>query len=266
MIIDILFALPYGIRWYLYYFYHRFFFAIFIISFYSCRMKINYVIKNMDGGIMKRNQVTAVSLLLIIILGFRSILSSLLESCHSLFTYTLVILFDETIVPLLIQSFVVLLIYFVLEEFKGKLQKKDKYVIIAAIVVIMIGINLFTHFPVEKERIMASGEYPSKIEYYITLGKDIIGNETETVTLSKDEAKIETYTKKVHRKYGSMTIKIHYFHFVGSDKLSYTCTVCDDLKKEIDSIMDSINTDGLVMIEYYKNSGVVKSINGHVIN
>lgn len=199
-------------------------------------------------------------ILFIIIIYLCNYLERLYQYNNELSVYAAKTFLSKTISFGLMFTLVALIILQIYNQYQYR-QLTKKECLFAASLLLLSGFLLSLFLPMGKsyEGIIIKNERnPMTVKYYYALVKDLSHiDHTEQVIL-KDDDLFETTTKVISGYRVKKTNYYHYLNYVGAD--GYTYSSMED-EAIINLAIDLSYTSTGCHIEYYPNSGVIKSIN-----
>ncbi len=162
---------------------------------------------------------------------------------------------------LIIISFVIPLILLNIKSLKKLIDFiKDLFSISKKLLIIISLILLASCFlPVNKkyEEVKINGKRPLKIQYAYYLLCDAIGNKTDTITIDSEKFSLDKHSYSTRSGRGSKT---RYYRFYCASFEDYTVYLYENVLTDYIDTCRKYEMD--IEIEYYKNSGNIKSIDG----
>lgn len=207
----------------------------------------------------QRNIAIGIIIILCFILA-SSIFSAINESQHSILTYFMYVIFENTILSVGITSTFVSLLSYALHFINNiKLSIKNNIIILIAFIIISTGINLFSPAADDLAGVVIHDVYGVRnIDYYNALLSDIVNHDEILETIDKDTLDVYMTTTETH--FRGRHVYYHYFiSFDTREGIHYTIPETERISILFNKLIDS---EYPVTLSFYKNSGYLVSIDG----
>jgi len=206
-----------------------------------------------------KGSVTAIGAIITGIMIVSSLSAEFFDSQLSLISYATYVFVGETITSVCVWMMVLIFLYNFVQRVRDDVEIKHKPLACTIAVIALIIINICAPLSSKYQGINVSGRHPSRVSYYSLLVKDIVDNETQILNNQKSDIFIGV--SKYKRRVGRVlrTYEAYTFNYKGKDGQEYSCYINDEEKRLFNVLMDVYED---INVEYYTNSGMIKSING----